>query len=318
VEVRAVAREPVSLFMKNLAAGKFVYTGEAEPHKTTDISPLIESFKTLKGWVIAINITDNPTAYAYMSSLAASYLIQRETGIEAIYQITCRDRNRLAITADLLGAYALGIRNVLALTGDHPCVGDNPQAKPVFDLDSSTLVYLIRRMVDDGVDLAGNEIEHPPKFHVGIAANPNAEPLEPELLKIERKVEIGVDFIQTQCIYDIEVAKAFLKEAERWNVPVLVGITPFKSVGMMKYMIKYVPGIKVPEEIQERIIKAKERGGKQAVYEENVDIFSEMIKELKKTTRLAGCHMMAVGIEWLVPRIIERVEGGRPSYIESL
>ncbi|HDI01439.1 MAG TPA: methylenetetrahydrofolate reductase, partial [Candidatus Bathyarchaeota archaeon] len=180
-----------SALMKNIRAGRFVYTGEAEPHKTTDISDIIEAFKALKGWVIAINVTDNPTAYAYMSSLAASYLIQRGTGIEAIYQITCRDRNRLAITADLLGAYALGIRNVLALTGDHPSVGDNPQAKPVFDLDSSTLVYLIRRMVDDGVDLAGNKIEHPPKFHVGIAANPNAEPIEPELLKIERKVEIG-------------------------------------------------------------------------------------------------------------------------------
>jgi len=304
-----------SALMKNIRAGRFVYTGEAEPHKTTDISDIIEAFKALKGWVIAINVTDNPTAYAYMSSLAASYLIQRGTGIEAIYQITCRDRNRLAITADLLGAYALGIRNVLALTGDHPSVGDNPQAKPVFDLDSSTLVYLIRRMVDDGVDLAGNKIEHPPKFHVGIAANPNAEPIEPELLKIERKVEIGVDFIQTQCVYDIEVAKAFLKEAERWRVPVLIGITPFKSVGMMKYMIKYVPGIKVPEEIQERIIKAKERGGKQAVYEENVEIFTEMIGELKRTTRLAGCHMMAVGFEWIVPKIIERVEGGQPSYL---
>jgi len=310
------SEKPVySALVKNLRAGRFVYTGEAEPHKTTDISELIEAFKVLKGYVVAINVTDNPTAYAYMSSLVASYLIQRETGIETIYQLTCRDRNRLAITADLLGAYALGIRNVLALTGDHPSVGDNPQAKPVFDLDSSTLVYLIRRMVDEGVDLAGNEIEHPPKFHVGIAANPNAEPLEPELLKIERKVEIGVDFIQTQCVYDIEVAKAFLKEADRWGVPVLIGITPFKSVGMMKYMIKYVPGIKVPEELQERIIRAKERGGKQAVYEENVEIFTDMIKELKRTTRLAGCHMMAVGFEWVVPKIIERVEGGRPSYL---
>ena len=314
-------REPgggaYSELMRNIRAGKFVYTGEAEPHKTTDISEIVEAFKALKGWVVAVNVTDNPTAYAYMSSLAASYIIQRETGIEAIYQVTCRDRNRLAITADLLGAYALGIRNVLALTGDHPSVGDNPQAKPVFDLDSATLVYLIRKMVDEGVDLAGNPIEHPPKFHVGIAANPNAEPLEPELLKIERKVKLGVDFIQTQSVYDIDIVKGFLKEAEKWKVPILIGITPFKSVGMMKFMIQYVPGIKVPKEIQERIIEAKKRGGKEAVYEENIDIFTEMIKELKKTTRLAGCHMMAVGFEWIVPKIIERVEGGKPEYLRA-
>lgn len=299
--------EAYSELMKNLLEGKFVYTGELEPVKTTDLSEVIETAKLLKGYVVACNVTDNPTAFAYMSPLVASYAIQKEAGMEAIYQITCRDRNRLAIVSDLLGAYYLGIRNVLALTGDHVSIGDNPQAKPVFDLDSATLVYLIRKMVDEGVDLAGNEIEHPPKFHVGIAANPNANPLEPEILKIERKVKLGVDFIQTQCVYDIEVAKRFMDEVERFGVPVLIGISPFKSVAMMKWFVKFVPGIYVPQEVQERILKAKQRGGKEAVYEESIEIFSEMIKEIRKTTKAAGIHMMAVGFEWIVPKILERV-----------
>ncbi len=298
--------EAYSELVRNLREGRFVVTGELEPEKTTDLTETIETARLLKGWVVACNVTDNPTAFAYITPLVACYAIQKEAGMEAIYQITCRDRNRLAITSDLLGAAYFGIKNVLALTGDYVSVGDNPQAKPVFDLDSASLVYLIRRMVDEGVDLAGNKIEHPPKFHVGIAANPNANPLEPELLKIERKVRMGVDFIQTQCVYDIEVAKNFLREAERFNVPVLIGMAPFKSVAMMKWFVKFVPGVHVPEELQERILKAKKRGGKEAVYEESIEMFSEMIRELRKTTRAAGIHMMAVGFEWIVPKILER------------
>jgi len=298
-------REAYSELMKQIKAGKFVFTGELEPVKSTNLHEVIEGAKVLKGHVVAVNITDNPTAFGYMNALVPSYLIQREAGVEAVYQMTTRDRNRLALISDVLAAGALGIKNILALTGDHTTVGDTPQAKPVFDLDSATFVYMLRKMIDEGVDLNNNKIENPPKFNIGIAAAPNADPLEPEILKIERKVKIGVDFIQTQCVYSVEQAKNFLDAASHLNTPILLGIAPFKSLGMMKWMVEFVPGIKVPEEIQDRIRKAKERGGKEAIFTENIEIFSQMIREIRKTTNAAGIHVMAVGFEWIVPKIIE-------------
>jgi len=301
-----MTKEVYSSLMKEINEGKFVFTGELEPIKTTNLHEVLEGARILKGHVVAANITDNPTAFAYMNALIPSYMIQKEAGLEAIYQMTARDRNRIALTSDLLAAGYLGIKNVLALTGDHTTVGDNPQAKPVFDLDSASLVYLIRKMVDDGVDLNNNKIENPPKFHVGIAANPNADPLEPEILKIERKAKMGAEFVQTQCVYDIERAKRLMKAVSYLNIPVLVGIAPFKSIAMMKWMVKFVPGIYVPDEIQQRLHEAKERGGKEAIYEENIEIFSELVREIKSTTKAAGVHMMAVGFEWIVPKILDR------------
>ncbi len=299
-----MTKEVYSDLMRQITEGKFVFTGELEPVKTTNLHEVLEGAKILKGHVVAANITDNPTAFAYMNALVPSYMIQHEVGLEAIYQMTTRDRNRIALISDLLAAAALGIKNVLALTGDHTTVGDNPQAKPVFDLDSATLVRLIRKMVDEGVDLNKNKIENPPKFHVGIAANPNADPLEPEILKIERKVKLGAEFLQTQCVYDIERAKRIVKELAYLKIPVLLGIAPFKSIAMMEWMVKFVPGIYVPDEIQQRLRKAKDKGGKEAVYQENIEIFGDIIKEIKKTTKAAGVHVMAVGFEWIVPKII--------------
>lgn len=291
--------------MKQLSEGKFVFTGELEPLKTTNLHKVLEGAKALKGHVVAANITDNPTAFAYMNALIPSYMIQKEVGLEAIYQMTTRDRNRIALTSDLLAAAACGIKNVLALTGDHTTLGDNPQAKPVFDLDSATLVRLIRKMVDEGVDLNENKIEEPPKFHVGVAANPNSDPLEPEILKTERKVKIGAEFMQTQCVYDIERAKSFIDATSHLSIPVLIGIAPFKSIAMMEWMIEHVPGIIVPDEIQQRLRNAKEKGGKEAVIQENIEIFSDLVKEVRKTTKAKGVHLMAVGFEWIVPKIIE-------------
>jgi len=299
-------KEVYSDLMKEITEGKFVFTGELEPVKTTSLHEVLEGAKILKGHVVAANITDNPTAFAYMNALIPSYMIQKEAGLEAIYQMTTRDRNRIALTSDLLAAGTLGIKNVLALTGDHTTVGDNPQAKPVFDLDSASLVYLIRKMVDEGVDLNQNKIENPPKFHVGIAANPNADPLEPEILKIERKVKLGAEFVQTQCVYDMERAKRFMKAMSYLNIPVLIGVAPFKSIAMMKWMVKFVPGIYVPDEIQQRLLEAKEKRGKEAVFEENIEIFGEIVREIKSTTKAAGVHMMAVGFEWVVPKILDR------------
>jgi 5,10-methylenetetrahydrofolate reductase len=292
--------------MKEILEGKFVFTGELEPVKTTKLDEVLEGARVLKDHVVAINITDNPTAFAYMNALIPSYMIQKEVGVEAVYQMTVRDRNRLALVSDLLAAGALGIKNVLALTGDHIVVGDNPQAKPVYDLDSSTFVYMMRKMVDEGVDLNNNKIEEPPKFNIGIAANINADPLEPEILKVDRKVELGADFVQTQAVYDIDVAKKFMEDMKHIDVPVLIGMAPFKSIAMMEWMVKYVPGILVPKELQERLYKANEKGGKDLLRQEAIEIFGDMIKELRKTTKCAGIHMMAIGFEWIVPKIIER------------
>jgi len=300
-----MAKEEYSELMKSLNENQLTLTGELEPVKTTNLHETLEGAKLLKGHVVAANVTDNPTAFAYMNALVPCHIIQRDIGLETVYQVTVRDRNRLALVSDLLAASALGIKNVLALSGDHTVVGDNPGAKPVYDLDSAGLVYLLRRMMD-GVDLKGNKIDQPPKFCVGMAANPNADPLEPEILKIERKVKLGAHFVQTQAVYDVELARKFMDAISYLKIPVLMGIAPFKSISMLDWMVKFVPGILVPQEIQDSLRKAKARGGKEAVYEENITIFSELLKEMKKTTNVSGFHVMTIGFEWIVPKILER------------
>ncbi len=300
-------RVAYSELMKQMLEGRFVFTGELEPLKTTSLNDVIEGAKILKEHVTAINITDNPTAFGFMNALIPSYLIQKEAGVEAVYQMTARDRNRLALFSDVLAAAMLAIKNILVLTGDYTTVGDTPQAKPVFDLDSATFVYMLRKIMDEGEDLNGNKIENPPKFNVGVAASPNAEPFEPEALKIERKVRLGIDFIQTQCIYSLEQATRFLDATAYLKTPVLLGVAPFKSLAMMDWMVKYVPGIKVPVELEQRLRRARERS-KEAFQEENVEVFAEMIHDIRKQTRTAGLHLMAVGFEWIIPKIIERSE----------
>jgi len=302
-----LSKPAYSNLMKALNEGKFVVTGELEPLKTTDLSSIINAAKTIKEHVIAVNVTDNPTAFAYTSPLVTCYLIQKETGLECVYQMTVRDRNRLAITSDLLAASILGIKNVLALSGDFVNVGDNPQTKPVYDIDSTQLIYLIRKMVDEGVDLAGNKIINPPKFNVGGAANPNAVPLEVEVYKLLRKQNVGVDFLQTQSVYDIERLKRFFELCDSIGirVPILVGVTPIKGIKMLEWLSKFVPGIHIPDEIQERLRKARAKS-KEAFNEENVEIFSELCKEIRKTTRAAGIHLMAIEMEWIIPLIVER------------
>jgi len=299
----------ISELMVSLKSGKFTFTGELEPEKTTDLTAYIDVAKKIKGYVVACNVTDNPQSFAYISSLVASYIVQKESDLEVIYQITCRDRNRIAIFSDLLGAGALGIKNVLALTGDHTTLGDTPQAKPVFDLDSVQLVHMIRRMVDEGVDMNGKPIESPPKFFIGAGVNPNADPIEPELIKFEKKVRAGADFFQTQVVFDIEKAKNFLEETKRCNVPVIIGIFPLKSYGVAKYFDENVPGVKVPEDLMEALAKASKISDKKlrkAKYREiNLEYFSSFIKELKKTTSAAGCHIMSVGYEEIIPPLVE-------------
>jgi 5,10-methylenetetrahydrofolate reductase len=302
----------ISELMASLKSGKFTFTGELEPEKTTNLTRYIEAAKKIKGYVAACNVTDNPQSFAYISSLSASYIVQRETGLEVIYQVTCRDRNRIAIFSDLLGAGALGIKNVLALTGDHTTLGDTPQAKPVFDLDSVQLVKIIRRMVDEGVDANGKPIEAPPKFFIGAGANPNANPIEPELIKFEKKVQSGADFFQTQVVFDIEKAKSFLEETGKYNVPVIIGVFPLKSYGVAEYFDKNVPGVKVPRELMDALAKANEISDKKlrrSRYDEiNLNFFTEFIRELRRTTSAAGCHIMSVGYEEIIPPLVEAVK----------
>jgi 5,10-methylenetetrahydrofolate reductase len=298
-------KEVYSELMKQIKEGKFVFTGELEPMKTTNLHEVIESAKILKGHVVAINVTDNPTAFGFFNGLVACHLMQEETGVEAVYQMVTRDKNRIALLSDVLAAGMLGMKNILAITGDYTTVGDMPQAKPVFDLDSATFVYMLRKVLDEGIDLNGNKIENPPRFNIGIGASPNADPLEAEILKIERKVKLGVDFIQTQCVYNVEQAKRFMEAVSYLKTPVLLGIAPFKSQAMMDWMIKFVPGIKVPTEMEQRLRKAREKS-KEAFLEENTEIFAKLIHDVHKSTNATGLHLMAVGFEWILPKIIER------------
>ncbi|MFW9831796.1 MAG: methylenetetrahydrofolate reductase [Candidatus Thorarchaeota archaeon] len=302
-------RKAYSKLMEEIYAGKFVYTGELEPEKIGDMDEIIEGAKKLVGHVVAANVTDIPQRFAYMNSLGPSYMIQEKAGLEAVCQMTCRDRNRLAMFADLLAAGALGIKNILALTGDHPSLGDQPEAKPVFDLDSASLTALIRKISDQGTDLNDHEIHNPPKFHVGVAINPGAIPLEPEILKLERKEAIGAEFAQTQVVFEIDKAKQFMQAIKHINIPTLVGIFPLKSYKIGQWMNQYVPGVSVPKELLSQLEELKKIEDKprrnEKIAELNVEYYGEFIRELRKTTQAAGCHIMAVKWEELIPMLIE-------------
>ncbi|MCX8181693.1 MAG: methylenetetrahydrofolate reductase [Candidatus Methanomethyliaceae archaeon] len=297
-------------FMKALNDGKFVFTGEIEPKKTTRLEGIIGAAKTLKSHVVACNVTDNPRARAYLSSLVASYVIQKETGLETICHMTVRDRNRLALISDLLGASALGIRNVLVISGDHTTGGDNPGAMPVYDLDSTQFVQMVRGMVDRGIDLNGNAIEGEVRLHVGVVGNPNADPLEVEVCKVERKINAGAEFIQTQIVFDVDKAKRFVKELNS-SVPILIGIFPCKSHRIAEFIVNKIPGIYVPREYIEGLKSAESFSNatesRNKIDTVNIDYFSELIKELKRTTRTAGIHIMTMGYESIVGKITDRV-----------
>ncbi len=294
-------RPAFSNLMKEIEKGNFVLTGELEPEKVTDLEEILVSARAMKPYVVAANVTDNPLAMAYMNSLVPSYVVQRDTGLETVYQMVVRDRNRLALTSDILAASYLGIKNILAISGDHTVLGDNKGGRAVYDLDSAQFVYLLHKMIDKGTDLEGNEIHGNVDINVGIAANPNANPLQPEILKIGRKVKIGTDFIQTQTMFDIDLTKEFLKETEKYDCPTLVGIFPLKSFGIADFFDKYIPGVSVPKDLLASMAKCKEEPDKEKrkdLYDEvNIEFFTPFIKEIRKTTKAAGFHIMAVMYE---------------------
>ncbi len=290
---------------KILRAGHFAFTGELGPPRGTNVSVVREKAKHLVGMVDAVNITDNQTAMVRMSSWAAS-LIAIEEGLEPNYQMVCRDRNRLAMQADILGASALGIRNMLALSGDHQQFGDHPQAKGVFDIDSTQLIGMVKKMRDEGKFLGGADIDEPPKIFIGGAANPFAEPHEWRVHRLAKKIKAGVDFIQTQCIYNMERMRQWVKESVDMGltekVYILAGVTPMKSVGMARYMQLKVPGMDVPN----AIIKRLQGVDKKKVADEGIKIACEQIEAFKEMKGVAGIHLMPIEWEHKVPEIAER------------
>ena len=288
-----------------LSRGEFAVTGELGPPKGADTSVVERKAKLLRDNVDAINVTDNQTAIVRMSSIAVSALLQR-MGLEPTMQMVCRDRNRIAMQSDLFGAYALGIRNLLCLSGDHQRFGNHPTAKNVFDLDSMQLLQMVKRMRDEKKVLGGDEIEGATEFFIGAAANPFADPFEFRVIRLGKKAAAGADFVQTQCIYD-------MAKFERWmqmirdrglheKVHILAGVTPLKSVGMARYMKEKVAGMEIPDEIIERMKKA----GKEKAKEEGLRICVEQIQWLKQIPGVHGIHLMAIEWEEAVHGIVEQ------------
>jgi methylenetetrahydrofolate reductase (NADPH) len=290
---------------KLLTSGQFVVTGELGPPKGADVAPVEKKANLLKGNVDSINVTDNQTAIVRMSSIAVSALLVR-MGLEPNMQMVCRDRNRIAMQSDIFGAYALGIRNILCLSGDHQKFGNHPTAKNVFDLDSIQLIQTVRKMRDEHKVLGGDEIEGAPQMFIGAAANPFADPFEYRVIRLAKKAAAGVDFIQTQCIYDMDKFERFMKMVRdrglHEKIHILAGVTPLKSVGMAKYMKEKVAGMEVPDEIIERMRKA----GKEKAREEGLNICVEQIKRLREMPGVHGIHLMAIEWEDAVHGIVER------------
>ncbi|MBM3166944.1 MAG: 5,10-methylenetetrahydrofolate reductase [Chloroflexi bacterium] len=274
---------------------KFVVTAEVGPAKGIDIHEFNENADLLKGKVAAVNCTDQQSAVMRLGSLAACLLLKQK-GIEPVFQMTCRDRNRIALQSDLLSAAVLGIENVLALTGDYVTLGDHLDAKPVFDLDSVSLL-LAAKELEQGRDLAGKELKGVPKFFLGASVTPGADPVEPQLIKMEKKAKAGAQFFQTQAVYEPKQFEAFMKEAKKFGVPVLVGIVLIRSAAMARFMNRNVAGIHVPDELIEEMDKAEDKAKK------SIEIAARLIKEMKDMCQ--GTHIMAIGLESRVPAVIQ-------------
>ncbi|MFA5553236.1 MAG: methylenetetrahydrofolate reductase [Phycisphaerae bacterium] len=297
---------------KKLAAGEFAVTSELGPPKSVDFEIIKTKVELLKGYVDAVNITDNQTAIVRVSSIAVGKMVL-DMGIEPIIQMTSRDRNRLAMQSDILGAYLLGIRNILCLTGDHTCFGNHPQAKGVYDLDSIQLIEMVKNMRDKKVFQNGEEIRNSkkaeikePRMFIGAAANPFADPFEFQAARLEKKVNAGVDFIQTQCIYDMQRFIDWMEQVRNKGLhekcKILAGVTPLKSVGMAKYMRDKVSGIVMPDSYIERLGKSQDTAA------EGIKICVEQIERLREIKGIAGIHIMAIEWEQKVAEIVEKAK----------
>ena len=282
-------------FSEKLKAKKFILTSEIGPPKGIDVAGYIADAELVKGRVDAFNVADLQSPVMRLGSLAFSRLLI-EHNMEPIFQMTCRDRNRLALQSDLLSAYVLGIRNVLVLTGDHPSLGDHPSAKPVYDLDSLGLLRAAR-LLESGQDLAGKKLKGSPSFCLGAALNPGVDPLEPEIVKMEKKIEAGAEFFQTQAVFDVKQFEKFMNDVKGFGAPVIAGIVVLKSAESARFMNKHVPGIYVPESIIDEIEKAADKDKK------SIEIAARLIKDLKGIAR--GVHIMSIGMNKKVPLILD-------------
>jgi 5,10-methylenetetrahydrofolate reductase len=281
-----------------LNSGKFVITSEISPPKGTNTDKMLHHIDLLKDKVDGLNVTDHQSSVMRFPSIGGCLLI-KERGGEPILQMTCRDRNRLALQAELLLAYSRGIRNVLCLTGDAVPVGDHKEAKGVFDLDSVQLLRAIR-LLETGKDLGGNDLDGTMEFCAGAIVTPEAHPIEPQLVKFEKKVEAGAEFFQTQAIYDLENFAKFMEFVRQFPVKILAGIVLLTSARMAKYMTENVPGIFVPQQLIDELASAP----KGKALEKGIEIAGRMIAPLKKDSLCDGVHIMAIGREEVVPDIL--------------
>ncbi|WP_035236414.1 methylenetetrahydrofolate reductase [Desulfobacter vibrioformis] len=289
---------------KVLASGQLAVTSEVGPPRGCNVDIVKEKANLIKDYVDGINITDNQTAMVRMSSIAGGTII-KQMGLDPIIQMVSRDRNRLAMQSDILGAYALGMNTMLCLSGDHPQFGDHPMAKPVYDIDSINMIKMVKDMRDEGKFQGGADITEPPKMFIGAAANPFADPFELRVMRLAKKVAAGVDFIQTQCIFNTDKFETWMKQVvDRGldqKVAILAGITPMKSLGMAKYMKSKVPGMDIPDEVIDRLAGvAKE---KQA--EEGIKMAIEQMQRLKECKGVKGFHIMAIEWEQKVPELVK-------------
>jgi len=283
-------------FKEKLESGKFLLTSEIGPPKGIETNKLLEDAELIRTRVDAINVTDLQSSVMRLGSLAVSSLLKQK-GFEPIYQLTCRDRNRLALQSDLLSAASLGIENVLLLTGDHTTLGDHPEAKPVFDMDSVQLLQVAGKL-QEGFDMKENKLSgQAPKFCMGAVVNPGADPLEPQIIRMEQKLEAGAQFFQTQAVYDLKIFENFIDKIKHLKVPVMAGIVLLKSAGMAKYMNKNVAGVTVPDDLIMKMDQTKER------IATSVEIAAGLIKALKPMCQ--GMHIMPIGWDTKVPQVLD-------------
>ncbi|EMS79239.1 methylenetetrahydrofolate reductase [Desulfotignum phosphitoxidans] len=290
---------------KVLASGELAVTSECGPPRGCRPEKVTEKAALLKDHVDGINVTDNQTAMVRMSSCTAGILI-KQMGLDPIIQMVSRDRNRLAMQSEILGAYSFGINTMLCLSGDHAKFGDHPMAQGVFDIDSVQMIKMVQQMRDKGLFQGGAKIDGPPKMFIGAAANPFADPFELRVMRLAKKIKAGVDFIQTQCIFNLDKFEEWMKGVvERGldeQVHILAGITPMKSVGMARYMKNKVPGMDIPDDV----IKRLEGVPKEQQPEEGIKMAVEAIERLKQVKGVHGFHIMAIEWEEKVPQIVEK------------
>jgi len=280
-----------------LEDGKFVITAQIDPAKGVDVTEFLSSAELLRGRVNAVNVSDQQSAVMRLGSLAGCCLL-KQSGIEPVMHVTCRDRNRIALQSDLLNAHVLGIQNILCLTGDDIDSGDHrQQAKPVFDLDDSVALLQAARGLEQGKDLAGRELKGTPLFFLGACVTPGAEPVEPELVKMGEKVKAGAQLFQTRAIYEPKKFEAFIQEAKKFDVPVLAGIMLLKSAAMARFMNRNITGISVPEELLDEMEKAEDKVKK------SIEIAARLINEMKGMCQ--GIHIMAMGWESRVASVLD-------------